>query len=118
RYLAAADNTKIHAPMPGSIDPRRFVRMWAVGAQQEPRVLSTDGKFPKSLAFSADGKTLMAGYWEGVKLWQLDRPGGGAPTFFRVSCAGDGGVALSPDGQTLISAGGPDLCFWMSGLAA
>ena len=86
--------------------------MWAVGSQQESRVLSTDGESPKSLAFSADGKALMAGFWEGVKLWQLDRPGGGAATFLRKSWPVEGGVALLPDGQTLISAGGTDLCFW------
>jgi sugar lactone lactonase YvrE len=77
RYLAAADNPKTPSGKPGKDDPRKTVRVWAVGAQKEPRALSTDGKFPKSLVFSADGKTLMAGYWEGVKLWQLDRPGGG-----------------------------------------
>ena len=86
--------------------------MWAVDAQKEPRILSTDGKFPKSLAFSADGKALMAGFWEGIKLWQLDRPGGGAATFLGHDWPVEGGLALLPDGQTLISAGGEDLCFW------
>jgi WD40 repeat protein len=64
-----------------------------------------------SLIFSADGKALLAGFWGGVKLWQLDRPGGAA-TFHNDSWPVEGGLGLLPDGQTLISAAGTELCFW------
>ena len=84
--------------------------MWAVGAQKEPRVFSTDGEFPMSLTFSADAKALMAGFLNSVKLWQLAGPGGAAT--FPGDFYGVDGLALLPDGQTLISAAGTDLCFW------
>ena len=110
RYLAAADNTKTLSQMAVADDTRRTVRVWDVGAQKETHVFSTDGEFPVSLTFSADAKALMAGFWKGpVKLWQLDGPGGAA-TFLGHS-GRVGGLALLPDGQTLISAGA-DIRFW------
>jgi len=52
----------------------------------------------------------MAGCWRGpVKLWQLDGPA--ESTTFLGHRSWVGGLAMLPDGETLIS-GGPDLRFW------
>ena len=113
RRLAAADEFKTPSEMAGSNDDkRRTVRVWDVGARRETHVLSTDGEFLVSLAFSADAKALMAGSWRGsVKLWPLDRAGGAA-TFLGHSGEVHG-LALPPDGQTLLSAGADaDIRFW------
>ena len=87
--------------------------MWDVAARQETHVFSTDGEFPISLSFSADGKALMGGCWRGpVKLWPLDGQGEAA-TFTGHSGQVDG-LTLLPDGQTLISAAA-DIRFWNVG---
>jgi WD40 repeat protein len=84
--------------------------VWDVGARKETQVFDTDGEFPVSLTFSADARALLAGFWRGqVKLWPLDGRGEGA-TFPGHTWAG-GGLALLPDGQTLISAA-TDIHFW------
>ena len=87
------------------------VHVWDVAARKETRVFSTDGEMPWSLTFSADARNLMAGsiITGSVKLWRLDGPGEAA-TFLGHS--GDVlGLALLPDGQTLISSAG-DIRFW------
>ncbi|HXJ55605.1 MAG TPA: protein kinase, partial [Verrucomicrobiae bacterium] len=111
RHLAIADGAKTLSEMTATIhDPRRTVRVWDVGARKETHVFTTEGEFPVSLTFSADAKTLMAGCWKGsVKLWPLDGPSG-AVTFPGHSWW-VGGLALLPDGQTLISAE-TDIRFW------
>ena len=110
RYLASADNTKVPSELALANDTRQTVRVWDVGAGKEPRVLSTDGKFVTSLAFSADGKTLMAGLYPGsVRLWSLDGPGGTAE--LDADSVRAGTLALLPGGTTLVSAGG-DIRFW------
>ena len=105
RYLAIADDTKTLSQMAATPnDPRRTVRVWDVAAQKETHVFSPDGEIPVSLTFSADGKALMAGCAEGrVKLWPLDGPGEVAT--FPGHPGWVDGLALLPDGQTLISAG-------------
>jgi len=111
RYLAIANDTKILSDMAGSNDDkRRTIRVWDVGSQKETHVFSPDGEFPVSLTFSADARSLLVGCWRGpVKLWPLDRPGGAA-TFLGHS-EGVRGLALLPDGQTLISAA-QEIRFW------
>lgn len=109
RYLAAAEETRTPSQMALERDPRRTVRVWDVGDRKETHVFSTDGQFVGSLTFSADAKTLMSGlYPSSIKILQLDGPGGDA-TFLGHS--GGGGLALVPDGQTLISASA-DIRFW------
>jgi WD40 repeat protein len=113
RYLASSQNTKMLWEMGASNDTRVTVRVWDVGAQKEINVFFTDGEFQLSLTFSADAKALMAGFFSGsVKLWQLDRPGGGDAEFNHRSWPVEAGLALLPDGQTLISAGGTAIRFW------
>jgi WD40 repeat protein len=104
RFLAAGDDTKTPSETTATIhDPRRTVRVWEVGSRKETHVFSTDGAFPVSLTFSADSRALLAGFWKGsLKLWPLDRSDGPA-TFFGQSWWVQG-LALLPDGQTLISA--------------
>ena len=76
-------------------------------------VFSTDNGLLVSLTFSADAKALIAGFVAfgkgSVKLWPLEGLGGAA-TFIghsgRVS-----GLALLPDGQTLVSAS-TEIRFW------
>jgi WD40 repeat protein len=111
RYLAAADDTKTLSETTATIhDPRRTVRVWDVGAQEEMRVLSTDGEFLVTLTFSADAKALMAGTFTGsVKFWPLDGPS--QATTFPGHSGQIHGLALLSDRQTLISAG-PDIHFW------
>jgi WD40 repeat protein len=112
RYLAAADEPKTEAQMAATDnDPRRTVRVWEVGARKEPHVFSTEGAFLTSpLTFSADAKVLVAGSSLGpVKLWQLDGPGGAATLLGHSGWVV--GLALLPDGHTLISAGA-DIRFW------
>jgi len=91
-------------------DTRRKVRVWDVRSQKEPEVFSTDGEFPMSLTFSADAKVLMASFLNSVKLWQVDGPGEAAA--FPGAFYGLGGLALLPDGKTLISTADSVLCFW------
>src|SRR5438132_9267917 len=89
---------------------RRTVRVWDVRTQKERRVVSTEGEFPISLAFSADARVLMAGFWKGpVKLWSFD--GTGEAATFLGHSEPVNGLALLPDGQTLISTG-TDIRFW------
>jgi eukaryotic-like serine/threonine-protein kinase len=111
RYLAAANDTKALSDTTAPIlDPRRTIRMWDVGARRETHVLPTDGALPVSLTFSADAKALIAGSSIGsVKLWPLNAPGQAAK--FHGHSVWVEGLALLPDGQTLISAG-TDIRFW------
>jgi WD40 repeat protein len=111
RYLAIANDTKTLSDMAGSNDDkRRTIRVWEVESQKETQVFSPDGEFPVSLTFSADARSLLVGCWRGpIKLWPLDRPGAGA-TFLGHS-EGVRGLALLPDGQTLISAA-QEIRFW------
>jgi WD40 repeat protein len=84
--------------------------VWDVGTREETRVISIVGEFPLSLIFSADAKALVAGFARGpVKLWQLD--GQGEAAGFLGHSGAVRGMALLPDGQTLISAAG-DIRFW------
>ncbi|HEU4391800.1 MAG TPA: WD40 repeat domain-containing protein, partial [Blastocatellia bacterium] len=96
QFMAATDN--------------HTIRVWNVAAKKEAYVYSTEGERLTSLTFSTDDKVLMAGFFKGpVKLWRLDRPGK-TDTFL----GQDGevwGLALSPDGQTLICSTA-DICFW------
>jgi WD40 repeat protein len=109
RSLAADYDTKIPSQMSVGYQ-RRTVRVWDVGTRKETRVFDTEGEFPVALTFSADARTLMVGFSKGsVKLWPLDGPGGAAT--FPGHSQQVGGVALLPDGKTLISAGG-DIRFW------
>ncbi len=111
RSLAADYDTKSPSQMSVGYQ-RRTVRVWDVGTRKETRVFDTDGEFPVSLTFSADARTLMVGFRKGsLKLWPLDGPRGAA-TFLGHS--GGGGLALLPDGQTLVSADG-DIRFWDMG---
>jgi WD40 repeat protein/serine/threonine protein kinase len=104
RYLAAGDDTKTLSETTATLhDPRRTVRVWDVGARKETHVFSTEGEFPVSLSFSGDSKALLAGFWKGsIRLWPLDEPGG------VVTIHGQSwwvnGLALLPDGQTLLAA--------------
>jgi len=108
RHLAAADNPKPFTQMAAE-NVRSTVRVWDVNARKETHVFSTDGGLPISLTFSADARAVMAGLWKGpVELWQLEGPSEAA-TFRGHPQAG--GVALLPDGKTLISAG-HDIRFW------
>ena len=111
RSLATADEFKLPSEMAGSNDdPRRTVRVWDVGAKKERHVLSPDGQFLWPLMFSADARLLIAGTWRGsVKLWRLD--GSKEAATFLGRSGQVNGLALLPDGQTLISASG-GIRFW------
>jgi WD40 repeat protein/serine/threonine protein kinase len=110
RFLAAADDSKTLAEMAARNDLRRTIRVWEVGARKETHVHTIEGELPVSLTFSADARALMAGGWKGsINLWPLDGPGE-ASTFPGHSQQA-GGVALLPDGKTLISVG-DDIRFW------
>ncbi len=109
-YLADADDAKTLAEMGVAYNTRRIVRVWDVATRKETQVFSAEGEFPVSLSFSADAKSLMAGFSKGpVKLWPLGGPGEAA-TFLGHS-GWVRGIALLPDGQMLISAG-TDIRFW------
>ena len=113
RSLAIANDTRPFSPdgryTPDTLNPRT-VRVWDVGTRKETHVFSTDDEMPASLTFSADARVLMAGSARGpVKLWQLDGPDGAAT--FPGHSGWMRGLALLPDGQTLISAG-TEICFW------
>jgi WD40 repeat protein/serine/threonine protein kinase len=109
RYLAAADDAKTLSQMSVAKNTWRTVRVWEVGTRKETLVFSTN-EFPVSLMFSADAKSLVAGFNEGpVNLWPLDRPGEAA-TFLGHS-GWVWGLAMLTNGQTLISASG-DIRFW------
>lgn len=96
--------------MATATERRRTVRVWDVNARKQTHLLSPDGEFPMSLKFSNDAQALMAGFWRGgIKLWQLD--GSGRSATFAGHPQQAGGVALLPDGKTLISAG-RDIRFW------
>jgi WD40 repeat protein/serine/threonine protein kinase len=110
RYLAAADDAKTLSQMAVGYQVR-IIRVWNVAARTMTHVFSTDGEFPVSLKFSADARTILAGFGKGpVKFWQLDGPG--KAVTFPGSSGWVGDVALLPDGQTLISVVGPDIHFW------
>ena len=84
--------------------------MWDVGAKKERHVLSPDGQFLWPLMFSADARLLIASTWRGsVKLWRLD--GSKEAATFLGRSGQVNGLALLPDGQTLISASG-GIRFW------
>ena len=84
--------------------------MWDAGTLKETHVFISDGERPVSLTFSADANALLAGFSKGpVKLWPLDRPGEAAD--FLGHSGSVGGLALLPDGQTLISAA-ESIRFW------
>jgi eukaryotic-like serine/threonine-protein kinase len=107
-YLAAADNVMTRAGGNSS----STVRVWDVGAGTEAHVFPNGGELLLSLTFSADSRALMGGFWSGgaVKLWPLGRQGEPA-TFQKVSGFGMPGLALLPDGNTLVSAA-EDIRFW------
>jgi WD40 repeat protein len=108
RYLAADYDTKTLSQMSVGYQ-KRTVRVWDVGTRKETNVFDTDGEFPVSLKFSDDAKALVAGFGKGpVKLWQLD---GQAEADFPGHSGWVGGLAMSTNGQTLISVG-PDIRFW------
>lgn len=109
RYLAVADDTRTLLQMVGA-KLGKTVRVWDLSKQKETHVFTTEGELPILLTFSADAKALVVGFSNGsVKLWQLDGPGGAAT--FPGHSEWVGGVALLPDGQTLISAES-DIHFW------
>ena len=85
--------------------------MWDVESRNETHIISIDaGQFPVSLMLSADAKTVIAGFAKGpVKLWQLDKQA--EATAFHGHSSWVRGLALQPDGQTLISAA-EDIRFW------
>ena len=110
RSLAAADDAWTLAQMSVAKDTRRTVRVWDMADRNETHFFSTDSGLPVSLTFSADAKALMAGFSKGaVKFWPLDARG--QPVTFSEHAGWVKGMALLPDGQTLISAG-PDIRFW------
>jgi len=110
RYLAAAYGAWTPSQMSVANDTRRTIRVWDAGTLKETHVFPSDGEMPVSLAFSADAKALVAGFWKGpVKLWPLGGPGEAA-TFLGHS-GHVNGLAMLPDGQTLISAS-EDIRFW------
>jgi len=109
RSLAAADNAKPLSQMAAG-NERSTVRVWNVDAGKETHVFSTEDVFPLSLTFSADGRALLGGSAKGeIKVWSLAGPGG--TTTFLARSGATGGLALLPDGRTLITAG-PDIRFW------
>jgi WD40 repeat protein len=110
RFLAAADDTKTISEMASGPGLRRTIRVWELGTRKKTHVFTIEGELPVSVTFSADAKALMAGGWKGsVKLWPLDRQG--QVTSFSGHSHQAGGVALLPDGKTMVSAGG-DVRFW------
>jgi len=75
RSLAAAEDSKTRAQMSVAQDTKRTIRVWDVATRKETFIFSTN-LFPVSLIFSADARTLVAGFQKGpVKLWPLDGPG-------------------------------------------
>jgi WD40 repeat protein/serine/threonine protein kinase len=109
RSLAADYDTKTRSQMSVGYQ-RRTVRVWDVGTRKETHTFDTDGEFPVSLTFSADAKALLAGFSKGpIKLWPLDGPGQAAT--FPGHSGWVGGLAMLPDGQTLISAA-QEIQFW------
>ena len=84
--------------------------MWDVATRKETQVFSAEGEFPVSLIFSADAKSLVAGFAQGpVKLWHLD--GSGEAATFPGHSGWVRGLAILNNGQTLFSAGA-DIRFW------
>ena len=84
--------------------------MWDLSARKETHFFSAEGGLPVSLTFSTEAKALMTGFARGsVKLWPLEGPG--QVVAFPGHSGWVNGLALLPDGQTLISAG-PDIRFW------
>jgi WD40 repeat protein/serine/threonine protein kinase len=78
------------------------VRLWNVVTNREVAVLRHPGSL-EFVSFSADGKRLVAGAGQSVRLWKL----AGAAEKLTLSGHGDGvpGLAFSPDGKLLASAG-------------
>lgn len=109
RHLAAADNARPLSQMDGG-NLSSTIRVWDVEARKETHVFSNDGELLLSLTFSADSKALMAGFSTGsIKLWPLSRSGQAAT--FPGHRGQMEGLALLPDGQTLVSAS-TDVRFW------
>jgi eukaryotic-like serine/threonine-protein kinase len=80
----------------------RAVRLWDVSVNREVAVLRHPGE-PHAVAYGTDGKTLAAASSRSVRVWDL------AGTGEKLVLAGHGrgvpGVAFSPDGKLLASAG-------------
>ena len=111
RSLAAAYDAHPRDQTSIGKDTKRTVRVWDVESRNETHIISIDaGQFPVSLMLSADAKTVIAGFAKGpVKLWQLDKQA--EATAFHGHSSWVRGLALQPDGQTLISAA-EDIRFW------
>jgi WD40 repeat protein/tRNA A-37 threonylcarbamoyl transferase component Bud32 len=103
--LAFAPNGKLLAS--GEIDGP--VKLWDLGAGKESAPLGRHGVYFRSLAFSADGRTLITGAGSDqrpseIKVWDV------ATGALRLTIT-DGewvllAVAITPDGKTLISSSG------------
>lgn len=63
-------------------------------------VQATTADYPRTVAFSPDGKRLIVSTFSGIKLWDV-ASGKGLTTFEKVNVPGDAAIAFSPDSKTL-----------------
>jgi RNA polymerase sigma factor (sigma-70 family) len=84
-------------------DIRGTVHFWDLAEGRELRTVGGLAGYVLALAFSPDGRTLAAGAWRGIRLWETETWGE------RGHFAGHEGdtmaLAFAPDGRTLASGG-------------
>jgi WD40 repeat protein len=84
--------------------------------QQTPSwELATDNRIAFALAWSGDGSRLAAGQYDGVVNIYDATNGAVLQTLGQENAAQIGAIGLSPDGKTVVWAGGPRLHFWRNG---
>jgi WD40 repeat protein/tetratricopeptide (TPR) repeat protein len=105
KQLAAAGIVKYQAPVAAGVYNRRDakvesqIKVWDLEADGAPVVLPLGGEV-ESVAFTPDGKRVMAVTWTGTfKTWEL-----ATSKEVRTLELGEGKIAISPDGTKLASA--------------
>jgi hypothetical protein len=83
------------------------VHLWEIATGKERARITCPTKEVHAVAFSADGRLLAAGGWDG-NIWLWDLATGEELARFAGHTGSLRGLAFSPDGRFLVSAGGVD----------
>jgi WD40 repeat protein len=108
KWLASAGTDAPHKQQPTR--PDATVRLWDVAGGRELRVLKTGNEAPTSVAFSPDGKTLVASVEGAILL--LDPESGKEVRRLHGPKLPLYSVAYSPDGNSLAAACGHAIRLW------